>query len=55
MTVLIIVLLAVALLVGATAGFVIAARQLPHTLSRMSDDQLNTLADEVRELKHGPG
>lgn len=52
---LLILLPAVALLLGATAGFVIASRLLPHTLSRMSDDQLDTLADKVRELKHGPG
>lgn len=55
MIALLILLPAVALLLGVTVGFVIASRQLPHTLSRMSDDQLDTLADKVRELKHGPG
>lgn len=52
---LVVLLLAVALLIGAAVGFVIAMRRLPHTLSRMSDDQLDTLADQVWEARHGAG
>lgn len=55
MIALLILLPAVALLLGAAVGFVIASRLVPHTLSRMSDDQLDTLADKVRELKDGAG
>lgn len=53
--VLIVLTFAVALAVGGAAGFVIASRQLAHTLARMSDAQMDTLADRVRELKHGTG
>lgn len=54
MTALLILLVAVALLaVGACIGFVIASRLLPHTLARMSDRQLDTLADQVREIRDG--
>lgn len=45
----------VGVLIGAASGFVIASRLLPHTLARMSDAQLDSLADRVRELRHGPG
>jgi uncharacterized membrane protein YccC len=45
----------VGVLIGAACGFVIASRLLPHTLARMSDDQLDVLADRVRELRHGSG
>ncbi len=55
-TALLIVLTFVALLaLGGVAGFVIASRQLAHTLARMSDAQLDTLADKVRELRDGAG
>lgn len=55
MTGLVILLVAAALLIGAAAGFVIASRQLPHTLARMSDTQLDALADQVRGLRDGTG
>lgn len=55
MTAVWIVLVFLALLAGLAAGFVIASRLLPHTLARMSDVQLDTLADRVRELRDGTG
>jgi membrane protein DedA with SNARE-associated domain len=45
----------VGVLAGAACGFVIGSRLLPHTLARMSDAQLDSLADKVREIRDGTG
>ena len=45
----------VGVLIGAACGFVIGSRLLPHTLARMNDAQLDSLADRVKELRDGPG
>jgi uncharacterized protein YneF (UPF0154 family) len=50
-----IILPLVALIAGVASGFVLGTRQTARMIARMSESQLDDLADRVRELHNGPG
>lgn len=55
MTWLLILLPLVALAVGVASGFVIGTRQTARMIARMSESQLDDLADRVRRHRDGIG
>jgi uncharacterized protein YneF (UPF0154 family) len=52
---LLIILPLVALVVGVASGFVLGTRQTARMIARMSESQLDDLADRVRRHRDGTG